>query len=228
MGAHNVDEAALAADLRRELAWQFNLCPSSYCHTSWLPAGLTDADLPGRHDASDGCHRYLAPWLCEQYGLDRSAWFDFQEPLDRLALLDAEALERLAPAFGLLTCVKQLRRTLDGLALARIREACQLEELGFIAACGIDFPPEPMAEDHTLDDELLSRLPKLGRQLLLMIAGAGEPALSARMRMKFPKQPSLRTRKDSGTDHTRSRQLAAWLADECIPRMLPPWTWLFC
>lgn len=228
MSAQTVDEDELAAGLRRELAWQFSLCPSSYCHASWLPAGLTDADLPGRHEASHACHRYLAPWLSEQYGLDRAALFDFQDPLRRLALLDTGALERLAPVFGLLACVKLLRRTLDGLALARIREACQLEELGFIAACGIDLPPQPKAEAHALDEEFLSRLPNLGRIILLTIAGAGEPALAARMRMKFPKQPSLRTRKDGDTDDATSRRLAGWLADECIPRTLPPWTWLFC
>jgi len=107
------DGAIAASREKRQLFWAFNFLPSTYCHASWLPPGLDDARIGGRDSPEHPCHRYLSPWLLTQWGLDRHFELDFHDPASRIALLNAEAIERLGLMLALLGRQDVLRRTVQ-------------------------------------------------------------------------------------------------------------------
>lgn len=213
----------------RELAWRFRLMPSSYCHESWLPRGLSDALLPSRARHEGMCHRYLSPWMMDHFKLGCPEGIVFDDPLRRLALLDGETLQRMAPVVGLAASRDALRRTLDGAALVRLRAATGLDELGFIRAssdglfpAGMGLPPADLAGQDAGD-----RLAARGRVLLLALAGIDQLAVIRRLRLKFPRAAGLKAAPCKPLVHDRAA-LSSWLSTQLIPRIAPPWAWLFC
>lgn len=219
-----------AADAWRPLAWQFQCLPSVYCDESWLPKGLSDAQLPSRADARSACHRYLSPWLSRQLNLPGAGVEALADPLRRLALLDASSLERLQPPLGLLLCAPALRRIIDGAVLERLRAACGLPELGFLVAG----PATPMMSGagwtmqvDLAGEQATEALPVLGRQLLMDLAGAGHDGVARRLRLKFPRRRKAARLTVPPLQPDERNALAAWLPAQLLPRVLPSWAWLF-
>jgi len=221
-------DAAAAARDRRELAWQFNLLPSLYCHDSWLPAGLPDTVRATRHDPGALCHRQLSPWLLARCHVAERFEFGFDDAARRLALLDGAALSRLAPALGLLVRREALRRTVHGPALAGIRQACGLESLGFVVMSAGRFSLHGPS-GGALDPDGLAALPLLGRQLLTELASHGQWAVAGRLRLKFGRGTSPRAPRPAGwIADGDAPALMSWVADQLIPKVVPQWAWLFC
>ena len=213
----------------RELAWRFRLLPSSYCHESWLPRGLCDAMLPSRARHDGVCHRYLSPWMTEHFKLGCPDGIVFDDPLRRLALLDGEALQAIAPALGLLASRDALRQTLDGAALARLRAATGLDALGFMRASPDGLLPADMSlpQADLAGDDVAGRLAARGRVLLPALAGIDQLAVIRRLRLKFPRAVGLKAAPCKSPVHDRGA-LSSWLSTQLIPRIAPPWAWLFC
>lgn len=223
------DTSSTAQDrVRRELAWQFNLQPSLYCHESWLPQGLSDAALPARLHPEALCHRQLSPWLLQRFKLGQSLTFEFDEPVLRLALLDGVALERMAPALGLLACRGALCRTLDAAVLDRVREVCGLQEIGFVVSSVRHFPVrEHEGHGPRIDEPSLSELPAWGRGVLLELSARGCPAIVRRVKLKFARGARVRGASRERFVAESRPGIGAWFADEFIPRLAPQWAWLF-
>ena len=214
----------------RELAWRFRLLPSTYSDESWLPQGLSDALMPSRAEPSGMCHRYLSPWMTQHFKLGDAEAMDLDDPLRRLALLDGETLQRLAPALGLLSCRDALRHTLDGAVLGRLRAACGLDELGFIAASADGLLPADLALPPVdlAGEGAGPALAACGRRLLLALAGTDQLPVIRRLRLKFPRAAGLKAAPRAPAGARERAALSSWLSARLIPRIAAPWAWLFC
>ncbi len=217
------------SEMVRELGWRFRLLPSSYCHESWLPQGLSDEQLPLRQRSDGMCHRYLTPWLVQRLKLGPPDDIAFDDPLQRLALLDGDTLQRLAPALGLLACRDALRRTLDGAVLVRLRAAASLDEIGFIATGPDGMLPASLAapEVDLADDDVAQQLAVRGRRLLFALAAADRQPVIRRLRLKFPRAPGLKAVPRAPVAAHERAALSSWLSAQFVPRIASPWTWLF-
>jgi hypothetical protein len=213
------------AEVLRDLVWQFNLLPSLYCDQSWLPCRLDDGLLRSRSRPDSRVHQVLSPWMLDRFRLRDDFCFDFADPCRRLALLDGQALERLAPATALLARREALRRTLDRSVLDLVRRACRIDEVGFmILDPSRGSPAAQPREAGPLDAAEVARLPARGRNLLLALGSGGRAGVAHRMRLNFPRP--LRVRAEPLDDNERA-MLAAAIVGELVPRLIPSWTWLF-
>lgn len=211
------------------LVWQFNMLPSLYCDESWLPEGLPPALVAGRVVEHAVCHRVLSPWLLSRCRMEALFAFEFSSPLQRLTLLDCDALQRLAPVFGVLACGESMRQTVASADLWALREACGVESVGFLVMAAAEFlPPQEMRGESGLSvQDAVAHLPFLGQRLLLALASREGEAIARRVRLKFPKTARLRMSHTCSDGGEWAHGLGSWVAEELMPQVLPEWTWLF-
>lgn len=209
------------------LIWAFNLLPSAWCHAGWLPPGIDDSTLRDRSATDNPCHRYLSPWLLQTRSLAADFEFTFADRLTRTVLFDEAALARLATLLGVLLRRELLRRVIDGAALASIRSAVGMKEIGFVASSVESFRLDvPGAMTGVPSGDVGAQLQRDGALLLMHLLGTSPRAVIGRMQLRFaPAAEARAPRFCSADDAARAK---AWIVDQLVPRMLPSWTPLFC
>lgn len=196
------EAAAVAALIRRRdplfaLIREFNLRPGRYMHASWAEALFTP-ELWRRLRQSRRAEPSLSRLMLRNLGLAGSfPAAVFAEPRARLALLDPEALERLALHLGIAAEGAALRRVIEGERVRRLRVALGAEACAFAVQRAPLLAPQA-DEAETADDidedslpALAERLRSAGRAVLARALGGLPPEVLDRFRLKLPRRPDL-------------------------------------
>jgi hypothetical protein len=212
-------------DRLHQLAWQFNIAPSSYCHADWLPDGLKQ-QAAGRDSLPlSRMHRYLSPWLLGEHGLTESFHFDFDQPMTRVALFGSSALQKILCLLGLLRHRDALRRTVERATLAEIGRAAGAEEVRLVRESQADLP----LMMHT-EGEWNARRPDLrialwseGLGLFQAIMPVSSPALTKRLNLKLPRAVSVQSTRIDVLARADRQAIRQWLLERAVPKVEPTW-----
>lgn len=113
------------------LICRFNFLPSQYIHSSWLttlPAGFIMERL--RH-CQRTAHR-LSRYLLAHFGLENQYWFEFTDPIHRIALLNSHHLIKLVFYTGLTLNADPIRRAVGRCEVVNLKAA--IGEEGYLFA----------------------------------------------------------------------------------------------
>lgn len=119
LGEHLVEEQG-NLDLFQRVA-EFNLYLARYIHSSWL-TNIEFSPLIIQLGNSGNADFHLSQYLLEQFDLAHSFDYDFQPPVKRIALVDENALCRLALYLGIILHEESIRN------VVRRQERLALEE----------------------------------------------------------------------------------------------------
>jgi len=91
--------------------WEFNYKPERYVHKSWL-SDLPNAELLQKLISEDNSHKAtrLSHHLMGQLGFNGQFYFDFKDPITRLALWHGEDLKRLVYHIGIMFFFDDIRK----------------------------------------------------------------------------------------------------------------------
>jgi len=210
------------------LVVRFNLHPEAGLHPSWLPA-----NWPARHRSparlGEAGRAVLAAQLRRaQAPAGGMADYNFDSRLKRLALLDADALRRLAAYLGF--CVHQPLFRLRGGAGAQIRRQARRFD-----ADAVDFVLDrvPQLTALRMDGSVLQQRPMAagrvvvsrGYRLLLGAAASEGEAVLQRLRHKLPRRVSALGA--AALQPRQAQQLHELMLSCIVPERLPQWDWLF-
>jgi hypothetical protein len=91
--------------------WEFNYKPESFVHESWL-SNLPNAELLQKLIAEDSNSKKstrLSHHLMNQLGFDGKFYFEFSDPITKLALWKTEDIQRLVYYVGILFYFDEIR-----------------------------------------------------------------------------------------------------------------------
>ncbi len=112
--------------------WEFNYKPESYVHPSWV-ADLPNADLLQKlinEDSSKKSTR-LSHHLMSQLGFDGKFYFDFSDPITKLALWSGNDLQNLVYHLGILFYFDDIRHKIARNEVRQYRAELGNELYGF-------------------------------------------------------------------------------------------------
>ncbi|KQW02542.1 hypothetical protein [Rhizobacter sp. Root1221] len=198
-----------------------NLHPEQDLHPSWLPAGW-----PARHRRFGAAGRAVLGDVLRAADAPPPVW-SFDDPAERLALVDGPSLRRLAaycgfavhrPAFrqrGLARALERQARRYDADAVPFVLD--RLPHLDHFAMNLRDLEARPSGAGHLVVDR--------GHRLLLAaLSGTGE-VLSGHVRRKLPRRVSSRPL--PVLRPAQQAQLIEVILLCIVPERLPQWDWLF-
>jgi hypothetical protein len=107
------------ADLTR-VVHQFNVYPAAYANPGWFST-LVPGHLFGRLSKSRRGLSRLSGLLLQAHGLDKTAWYDFNLPQWRFALLPPQVINTLVTYGGLALAHRRIATMVDKAALARLK-----------------------------------------------------------------------------------------------------------
>jgi len=91
--------------------WEFNYKPERYVHPSWV-SDLPNADLLQKLIYEDSSHKStrLSHHLMSQLGFNGKFFFDFSDPITKLALWPGKSLQELVYYVGILFYFDEIRQ----------------------------------------------------------------------------------------------------------------------
>ncbi|MFH0787906.1 MAG: SctK family type III secretion system sorting platform protein [Pseudomonadota bacterium] len=172
------------------LIYEFNFWPGRYIHPSWLE-GLIENDLFNRLKESRRAGQRLSPVILLKFGLDRSCFFNFEDPLRRLALLNGEALLKLVYLAGVSVHAGEISRVIEREAVLSLKKSLgeepylfALKRAPFLAG-RIEFPPYPLkTTDYAGFGDLVY---ESGMKVLEACLGEEEASYRKRLVLKLPR-----------------------------------------
>ncbi|WP_162634439.1 SctK family type III secretion system sorting platform protein [Ralstonia sp. GX3-BWBA] len=207
----------------------FNLRPDRYIDASWLPAdwplALRD---PVRY--GEAGRAVLARALLQAHQLHGEWDYDFAAMEKRVALLPADALERLAVCCGLCLHRQWLR---EGEVSRKTRQAIDLAFGAPLVAFALERMPAFEAVAETLQAQrqyprlAVETLRARGRRLLTDFLVPFGPAVIRRLALKFPRNAADADRPPYLLGRTQRAELGELLRLSLIPEQVPAWDWLF-
>lgn len=217
-------EARVAA-----LVATFNLRPDRYIDASWLPA---DWPLPLRDPMRYGeaGRAVLAQALLQAHRLQGEWDYDFQPAEKRIALLPADALERMAACCGLCLHRQWLR---EGEVSRKTQQAIDLAFGAPLVTFALERMPAFEAVAETLQPQrqyprlAVETLRARGRRLLTDFLVPFGPAVTGRLALKFPRNVAHADRPPYLLGRTQRAELGELLRLSLIPEQVPEWDWLF-
>lgn len=110
--------------LRKEVLsiCRFNFLPIQYIHPSWLSTLPTGFVLERLRHCQRTAH-HLSRYLLAQFGLENRYWFEFTDPVNRIALLNSPSLIKLAFYTGLTLNADPIRRALQRCEVNNLKKA---------------------------------------------------------------------------------------------------------
>lgn len=133
------------------------------------------------------CREKTTLWIREQLALD-SGSYNFSEARYLLCLLSREEIQKIIGYIGGICFSEQLRKTILGREVVRVKRALGEEAFTFSVRSGPLFIKASVAEQFQIDgNSLVERVLNTGRALIEMCLGDAPEALLRRFRMKFPK-----------------------------------------
>ena len=209
------------------LVMRFNLHPEHDLHPSWLPA-----HWPARHRVparlGEGGRAVLADLLRHDQATPSTADYNFDSRLKRLALLDAQALRRLAAYLGFCAHLP-LFRLRAGAGRQIRRQACRFD------ADAVDFVLDrvPQLSELRMNHSALEQRPiatgrivlERGHRLLLGAFAPEGEAVLRRLQHKLPQRVSLL--RVPPLQPRQLEQLRELMLLCIVPERLPQWDWLF-
>jgi hypothetical protein len=167
---------------------QFNFLPIQYIHSSWLtrlPSGFIMERL--RH-CQRTAHR-LSRYLLSRFGLEDQYWFEFTDPVNRIALLNSPSLIKLVFYTGLTLNADPIRRAVGRCEVVNFKAA--IGEEGYLFAVKrapfLWLTPENADTLPSNPNQLHQHLISAGIAYLDNIFYHHSPALTQRLWWKFPK-----------------------------------------
>jgi hypothetical protein len=197
---------------------QFNFLPIQYIHTSWLttlPAGSMMERL--RH-CQRTAHR-LSHYLLAHFKLENQYWFEFTNPVNRIALLNRDSLIKLVFYTGLTLSADAIRRAVRGCDVVNLKNAIG-EEGYFFAVKRAPFFWPALEDVHTLPTDpyhLRQHLVLKGMSCLDALFCQRSLALTQRLWWKIPMgwRDSLRP----SSPHTAKPETVALLLHKLIKEL---------
>ena len=94
------------------LVYEFNLLPADYIHKSWIDSFISPI-LYKKITQSKIGRETLSQWILVQNNLKRNYYYDFIDPLFRLALLPPEMIKKLSLYCGIALNHKNITSVID-------------------------------------------------------------------------------------------------------------------
>ncbi len=113
--------------------WEFNYKPERYVHDSWL-SNLPNAELLQRLIAEDSGNQKatrLSHHLMGQLGFDGKFYFDFSDPITKLALWSTEDIQKLVYHVGILFYFDEIRHQITRDDVKKFRSELGVELYNF-------------------------------------------------------------------------------------------------
>ena len=113
--------------------WEFNYKPERYVHDSWL-SNLPNAELLQKLIAEDSGNQKatrLSHHLMSQLGFDGKFYFDFSDPITKLALWGTEDIQKLVYHVGILFYFDEIRHQITREEVKRFRSDLGVELYSF-------------------------------------------------------------------------------------------------
>jgi hypothetical protein len=172
------------------LIYEFNFLPGRYIHPSWLE-GLIEDDLFNRLKKSRRAGQRLSPLILLKFGLDRTCFFNFEDPVRRLALLNGETLLKLIYLAGVSVHAGEISQVIERDSVLSLKKSLGEEAYLFALKRApflvgrMDFPPYPR---KTTDYEGFRDLVyECGMKALEACLGGEEASLRKRLALKLPR-----------------------------------------
>lgn len=174
---------------------EFNFLPGRYLHSSWLQA-LPYAALLDKLRRCPRSEARVSRYLLDLFGLGDQYWFDFTEPLLRIALLKGVALDKLVFFAGLVCVSSHIQHAVLRAEVQQLRHSLGDEAYGFalkrapfLVPAG-SFPESERRVQgirfhalltglHCLSGAFAGRPPALTRRLLLKLPQAWQARFDA-------------------------------------------------
>ena len=142
--------------------------------------------------------RRLSRRIGNVWDLDREGYWDFRDPLSRIALLEHSALKHLALLTGTTAFREQLSRVIDRATINKIKEAVDSESYQFAVKRSsflVKKRPEWLRQDQPLArdeiENLAAKIETVGWECLALSFSHQPRALVQRLELKFPKDISI-------------------------------------
>ena len=113
--------------------WEFNYKPERYVHNSWL-SNLPNAELLQKLIAEDSGNQKatrLSHHLMGQLGFDGKFYFDFSDPITKLALWSTEDIQKLVYHVGILFYFDEIRHQITRDDVKKFRSDLGVELYSF-------------------------------------------------------------------------------------------------
>lgn len=196
MVSMSVDRNAVKSLFREKkelfgLVYEFNLMPAVYIHKSWMSPSIPPPLFNKITQSKRGIEK-LSQWILAQYDISQNYYYDFIDPLFRLALLPSEVIYRITLYCGVTLNHKNLTAIIDRSKKEEIINSIGIEGYHF----GIKKAPlllgnrKIFAKAWSANDDVKSYIERYGAAYFLGAISQAPKSIFKRLVLKFPKKIS--------------------------------------
>ena len=191
-----VDRDAIRSLFRRKkelfgLVYEFNLLPANYIHESWIKSFISTILLKKITESKRG-REILSQWILAQNNLNQDYYYNFTDPLLRLALLPSEMMNKISLYCGIALNHKNITGIIDKRKREKIVESIGQDGYQFgikIAPLLVGNRTNPVS--LSIKGGFKKHLEKCGATYLLYGFSRAPRPLFKRLTLKLPKDISF-------------------------------------
>ncbi|MGF1526667.1 MAG: SctK family type III secretion system sorting platform protein [Candidatus Competibacterales bacterium] len=127
---------------------EFNFSPSKYIHDSWLESLSINFPLVKLREHPRILNR-IDNYLLNQLKLSDQFWFDFSDPIHRIALLSNDELAKIALYTGLVLNANVIKKTISREQVLHIKTSLGDEAYKFAVKRATELAPKTAAPSFT-------------------------------------------------------------------------------
>jgi hypothetical protein len=190
----SVDQDAVLSLFREKkdlfgLVYKFNLMPAEYIHRTWIETFIPPILFEKITQSEKGTEK-LSQWLLERFNLNNDYYYDFVDPLFRLALLPNDVISQITLYCGVALNYKNITAVIDKSKKEEIINNIGIESYRF----GIRRAPlllgngKILAEPWSEKDDVKSHIQRYGAAYFLTSFARAPKSIFKRLILKFPKE----------------------------------------
>lgn len=190
----SVDQDAIKSLFREKkemfgLVYKFNLMPAKYIHRTWIDALISPLLFEKMTLSKRGTEK-LSQWILTQYNLNQDYYYNFVDPLFRLALLPNEVIYKITFYCGVALNYKNITAIIDKSKKEEIINEIGLEGYHF----GVKKAPlllgnrKILVKAWSVKDDVKSSIERDGVTYFLASFSQAPKTIFKRLLLKFPKE----------------------------------------